>query len=365
MHRTAPHAVRAASPRARLLLALVAALALLASAATAVADTVTLRASVRIAADRAVTLADIAELDGARAEALAASVVADASAAARELTADAVRARLGAAGANLSDVRFRGERTVVRPLAAGASTHRGATPDAVPAPESRPARHAAPAVVDPADHEGLATPLGLVSDMLVHAFGVDGALLELHLAEEDLARLAPRGAVRVEVAARSALRADSVAFEIIVHDGDEVVSRERVRVLPRIVREVAVASEPIRRGRPIAPETIAIERRALAPTVAARAAEPTLAVGATLARSVNRGAVLAQEDLVAAASVRRNDRVLVRREVGGVVIELEAVALEDGAVGETIAFARPGVGRARDTRQIRAEVVGGGRAIVR
>jgi flagella basal body P-ring formation protein FlgA len=51
--------------------------------------------------------------------------------------------------------------------------------------------------------------------------------------------------------------------------------------------------------------------------------------------------------------------------VGGVVIELEAVALEDGAIGETISFARPGVGRARDTKQIRAEVVGGGRAIVR
>jgi flagella basal body P-ring formation protein FlgA len=365
MHRTEPDAVRTASPRARLLLALIAALALLASAATAVADTVTLRPSVRVAADRAVSLADIAELDGERASALSAVVVADPSAVAREITADAVEARLAAAGADLSEVRFRGEKTIVRPLAAGAAAPRQKSPEPAAAPDSRSPRHAAPVVIDPSAHEGLATPLGLVSDMLVHAFGIDGTMLELHIAEEDLARLAPRGAMRVEVAARSALRADSVGFEIVVHDGDEIVSRERVRVLPRVVREVAVASEPIRRGRPIAPESISVERRALAPTVAARAADPTLALGATLARSVNRGAVLAQEDLVTAASVRRNDRVVVRREVGGVVIELEAVALEDGALGETISFARPGVGRARDTRQIRAEVVGSGRAIVR
>ncbi|MBI1303716.1 MAG: flagellar basal body P-ring formation protein FlgA [Phycisphaera sp.] len=365
MHRTAPDAIRAASPRARLLLALAAALALLASAATAVADTVTLRASVRVAADRAVSLADIAELEGARATALSTAVVADASSSAREVTADAVRARLAAAGADLSEIRFRGERSIVRPLAAGATAPREAAREKAPATEPRPARHAAPVVVDPSRHEGLATPLGLVSDMLVHAFGVDGAQLELHIAEEDLARLAPRGSMRVEIAARSALRADSVAFEVIFHDGDEIASRERVRVLPRVVREVAVASEPIRRGRPVAPESVSIERRALAPTVAARAADPTLAMGATLTRSINRGAVLAQEDLVAAASIRRNDRVLVRREVGGVVIELEAVALEDGAVGDTIAFTRPGVGRARDAKQIHAEVVGNGRAIVR
>lgn len=365
MPSTAPHATRAASPRARMLLALVAALALLAASSTAVADTVRLLPSVRLAGDRAVRLGDIAELEGDRALALAAAVVADASAVARELPLDAVRARLAASGADLAEIRFRGERTVVRPLAVGATAPRSAAPVPAAPAEPRPVRHASPVVVDPARHEGLATPLGLVSDMLIHAFGIDGAVLELHIAEEDLARLAPRGAMRVEVAARSALRADSVSFEIIVHDGDEVVARERVRVLPRVVRDVVVANEPIRRGRPIGTEAVAIERRALAPTVAARAAEPTLAIGATLARSVNRGAVLAQEDLVAAASVRRNDRVLVRREVGGVVIELEAVALEDGAIGETIAFARPGVGRGRDTKQIRAEIVGGGRAIVR
>jgi len=369
MHRhaplAAPRAARATSPRARLLAALLAALALLASSATAFADTVTLRASVRVAADGPVTLGDIAELDGARASALASAVVDDAAAVARELDRESIRTRLAAAGVDLKGIRFRGDRTVVRPLAAGSPVRRADRAAADPAQETRGARAGAPVVIDPALHEGLATPLGLVSDMLVHAFGLEGASLELHLDEGDLARLAPRGPMRVEVAARSALRADSVNFEIVVLDGDEIASRERVRVLPRIVREVAVAAEPIRRGKAVSAEIIAVERRALAPTVAARAAAPELALGATLARSVNRGAVLAREDLVAAASVRRNDRVLVRREIGGVVIELEAIALEDGVIGQTIALARAGTARTRDAKPIHAEIVGSGRGVVR
>jgi flagella basal body P-ring formation protein FlgA len=56
---------------------------------------------------------------------------------------------------------------------------------------------------------------------------------------------------------------------------------------------------------------------------------------------------------------------LLPREIGMIAVELEAVALEDGSMGDIIALETRGAGRGRDSKALSAEVVGRGRAVVR
>jgi flagella basal body P-ring formation protein FlgA len=56
---------------------------------------------------------------------------------------------------------------------------------------------------------------------------------------------------------------------------------------------------------------------------------------------------------------------MVRREIGMVAIEFEALALEDGSTGDVIAVEQAGKGRRRDVRALTAEVTGPGRAVIR
>jgi hypothetical protein len=72
-------------------------------------------------------------------------------------------------------------------------------------------------------------------------------------------------------------------------------------------------------------------------------------------------------------AIRRNDRVIVRRELGLVAIELEAIAQQDGRLGQRILLQRAGSPRDRNARSkpaddgatFTAEVIGNGRAVIR
>ncbi|MFM7135121.1 MAG: flagellar basal body P-ring formation chaperone FlgA [Planctomycetota bacterium] len=341
----------------RLLLAAPAlALALVQSAA---ADSVTLRPSARVAPGEPVRIGDIADLEGPDAERLAEVEVARADSGAFEIALDSVRQRAVAAGADPSRIAFRGERTVVRPLRA-----------AKPRPDAEPKATAAPAapktvVIDPAATADAATPIAIACGLVSNAQSEHRGSLRIEIAADELARIAPEPGFRYEVAPKSALSAERVDVEIAALRGDEVVKRERVRLHVRVEREVAVAKAAAKRGERLAEETIAVERRLVSVADAGRVADPTAARDATLARTVSAGEVLRSDDLARQIAVRRNERVIVRREIGMVAIELEAIALEDGAPGETIALERRGAVKARDGRPISAEVVGRGRAVIR
>jgi flagella basal body P-ring formation protein FlgA len=354
---------------------LIALLIALVGAARASADTVALRGSARVAPGAPVTLADIAELEGAEAKRLAAVEIARGTDAAFSLEVAAIRAKLVAAGAKDGSLRFRGDRVVVRPARAAVEP----TETAAPQPVARPTAAVKAEVVEASSHAGDGTPLGIVCELLCNAFGDDAAALRLHIAPKDLARLAPKAGLRYEVSAQSSLKSDFVSFEIVALDGDRTASRERVRVSVRVAREVAVAVLPSRRGKTLGAGLYTIEERELPPSIAASAANPHEIDGAVLARSVDTGAVVAADDIVRAATIRRNDRILVRREVGLVAIEMEAIALEDGRIGDRIAVQRTGGARTASARSTRdpkdrasneqrtftAEVVGNGRVVIR
>jgi flagella basal body P-ring formation protein FlgA len=349
-----------------ILLALPAALA---CASTTFADTIALRPSARVAPGDPVTLADIAELKGDEAQRFAEVEIARGADKAFEIEIAAVREKLAGAGAKGTTLHFAGERVVVRPS-------RTPKVDAKPIAPAAAARAAAPEEaegIDPALYAGNGTPLGVVCELLRNAFGADASALRLHISAADHAKLAPKPGFRHEVSARSAIKSDFVSFEIAALNGDHQVSRERVRVSVRLIREVCVATDAARRGRPLTGEAFTVETREIAPSVAERAALPSALANTSLARSLDAGVVIAGEDLVKGIAIRRNDRVIVRRELGLVAIELEAIAQQDGRLGERILLQRAGSPRDRNARSkpaddgatFTAEVIGNGRAVIR
>jgi len=347
----------------------IAALLAVAGAGAASADTITLLPSVRVVPGAEITLADVAELDGSAARALGATVVGRGETGAFELGAERIRQRLVVAGGDLKVLEFVGNRTVVRPLRGATATDaaEAAKPTSMErADDAAPVAAGGLRLIDPAEHIGRGDALAIICEMVANAFGADARDLRLECSAEQLAKIAPKPGFRYEVARKSLLRTSRVELEVTARhaDGDEF--RTRVRVTPRLARDVLVARADARRGATSNDDTLAIERRMLTLDEAEKAADPASREGATLARSIARGAVVSRTDLARAAEIKRRETVTVRREIGSIVIELEAVALEDGAVGDVIAFERvDGRNRSRNARSFTAEVVGPGRAVIR
>ena len=349
------------------------ALSPLVAAVSALADTVTLRPSVRVAHGSAVTLADLASLDGDALVKFSTLEIARADSGAFEISAENLRQKLAAAGAELRAIRIRGDTTVVRPIR-GRVAELNAAPTrptvenpaviAVAAPIALPAK-VIENLVDPSAYADQATPLGVACNLVSNAFPDESKTMRLFIREHDLAKLAPKPGLRYEIDAKTALGSDCVHIEVVAFDDTRIVSRERIRVEPRLLREVCVIRCDGRRGASLDAQSITTERRLLAPRAAERVAAPGEAIGEVLARTVPEGALLERDDLAHELAIHRNDRVMVRREVGMVAIEIEAIALEDGSAGDVIALERTDKGRSRDAQPLSAEVVGRGRAVIR
>ena len=353
-----------------------------ATAATTAAGIVRLLPSVRIAPGCAFTLADIADLDGPEAESLADIVLGRGETGAFELSAERIRQQLVVAGGNPAKIEFIGTRTVVRPLrAAGEVPAATAGANTTPA-NTTPANTGAAAgdipatpvaqqadgmrVIDPAGHAGTSTPLAIICEIVRNAYGEDACDLRLHIAEATLAQIAPVPGVRYEVAKKSSLRGPRLELEVVARAAGREPQRTRVRIDVRFEREVLVSRGEARRGGRADGDAATVERRMLTPDEARTAADPhAVAADATFARAVPRGGVVERDDLTRPEQVKRRDIVKVRREVGVIAIEIEAIALEDGAVGDVIAFEHHGRRRARDAKAFTAEITGPGEAVIR
>ena len=330
------------------------------------ADTITLRKSVRLAPSTAILLSDVAELDG-EAKKFANIEVGRTDTGAFELAVDALRQRLVAAGANPGNIKFNGDRVVVRPVRM--ATTAVATAPEEPVVRVRTAmevtRRAEPKLIEPARFASELTPLGIASNLIGNAFGGDLANVRLAMREDDLAKLAAKPGLRYEIAAKTALRTDRVDLEVIAYEGTKLVSRDRVRIEPRLAREVVTIACDVRRGESIDATNSSIETRFIAPSECERAADAATTIGTRSAKQLRAGTVVAADDIERPLAVRRNERIMVRREVGMVAIEFEAVALEDGLAGDVIAVEQAAKGRRRDAQALSAEVIAPGRAVVR
>ncbi len=344
-------------------------------AAAASTSTATLRSSVRVAHGAVITLADIATLDGEQAQSAGTLEIARAESGAFEISAELVRQKLAAAASSTSTtptlIAVRGDRVVVRPTrgrVAEVALALDADPRAINTRSASAARVAVKdsnTLVDPKLHVGASTPLGIVCEMLLNTWDAQRTALRLEIKDADLQQLTPIAGLRYEISAKSALRSDRVDFEVIAYTGTKITSRERIRVLPKLESSVAIIAADTRRGAHLDASCVRSETRFLAPSIAARIVAPHSIVDSVLARTLPEGSMVESDDLAREITVHRNDRVIVRREIGMIAVELEAVALEDGSMGDMIAFETRGAGRGRDSKALSAEVVGRGRAVVR
>lgn len=336
------------------------------ASAACLADSIVMKNVVRLAEGASsVRLADIAYLDGPDAERLATVQVAaiDGAAETIEISVDSVRTALDSAGARLSLLDLTGHVTVVRvPAGARPVAMSGLAVDADAAPHVS----AAPVALEArtflaADAVGATTPRGLIAQMLSDVHAGKGARVRLAIEGADDDLLDARGPRRFEIVPLATLSTDRVPMRLIERDADMVVARHEIVVLPTLERDVAVAARAIRRGDAIE-GAIDVQRCWIAPSEFARLAVPQRLAGATACDSIGLGERVPVSKLRKPIEVKKNDRVLVRREVGLVAIEISAVAVSEGAIGDRIELRAIDRKDRRSQRTFTATVVGPGRA---
>ncbi len=324
---------------ALLLLALLAALlAPAAGAAAARSDSIVLRPSVRLDAERLVVhLSDVADLAGPLAEALAGTVVYETTAPALRpvtLHVEALRRRLDADGVNLGLVSLSGRECVIRWRSLPRPEE---SPEAAPAPaeDSAPAEFAALWI-------GEGTLRGVIADYLArHLLGADPADVQLRFRPEDAAALArPRAGFDFEIRPMASALSALIPVEVIVYERGAVAAKERLSVEVALRRPVVVAQRYVARGAVITAEDVVEEVRLVEPSLRTAPRRAGEVIGREARGRLVPGEVLRDGDALAPVRVGRNSEVWVRARHGLFVLRLRARALDDGRTGDVIRVRR-------------------------
>lgn len=361
----------------RALGALILALAALAAAPpNLLADRITVRPQVVVHRD-AVTLADLATLDGPRAHALADVEVARFAAddgATIQLDRRSLRRILDARGVNWGFLSLRGH-------IATAIHRRGAAADADAANEAGPDRDAeargrsprpdaatnmatndaAPAAAEPAlanpprqavsVEGGSAPPTNprdarslqqRVVEWIEARSGIDADALRIDWgrAPDDLRGLrTATGRIELDPMSRDAL--GRLPFKVRHYEAGRLVDTHRLMLDVEASLPVLVAASNISRGQTLAREDLErrverIDSSRLRPLDAIDAA-----VGQTAARTLRPGDILEADDVRPPDLVRRGQRVTVRALSGGLVLKTVARAMDDGRMDQVIRLRHP------------------------
>lgn len=155
--------------------------------------------------------------------------------------------------------------------------------------------------------------------------------------ERRLAEVSPRyERVSLRPRDRAALLG-SVVLDVVFLDsqGDILAS---CTLAPTILREVAVlmVAEGVERGHVLGPNDIRETAVWMGGDTQAYVTDPAAAVGSELDRRLGPGELLLRNHLVPPACASRGELVRVVSETAGMTISLNAVALDNGRMGETI-----------------------------
>ncbi|MFO0827568.1 MAG: flagella basal body P-ring formation protein FlgA [Phycisphaerales bacterium] len=340
-------------------------------AATCAADSVVLKKSARLEPEATtVKLADIAYLDGDEATRFGSLEIGQLGAEGNAIIElETVRAKLSAAGAKLAIVDLSGKAVTVRgstvgkPVAMkGLSVDGNSIPRVAPAAptagESRPR-----AEFLAADALGTTTPRGLIARMLSDVHAAKAARLRLEITGADEAILDSTGPHRFEIVPLTSLSVDHVRIRLVERAGDGVVARHELSVTPLLEATVATATKEVRRGRAL-DGTVKVETAWVAPSEFDSLVAADVLKDATAADHVAPGERIDQSKVRKAVEIKKNDKVVVRREVGLVAIELAAIADEDGGLGDVIHFRAVDRKDRKAQKTFTARVTGPGRATV-
>lgn len=321
--------------RARRLLILVALLvaALCGPAGALAQGEVRLLRTARVEPGRPVLLADIAELRGDQAAAMAGLVIVQQP----ELEQTD---GLGWFAVELATVRTALEAELG--IEAGLLALRGGTCDVRVATPIVPlvgdaGTAEAPALPDRADAlVGLETLRGAVGRELCRIYQASPADLRIRFEDADRAVLETptRGRVVQVDPAGSSTR---LPVRVALYEPGRVVVRETVQVEVEVRRRVVVMSRTVQRGTILALEDVATEERWVSPVESL--ATPTAALGAAARRTLEAGSLVHARHIEPPVVVERGDPVMVRVFLDGLVLRREAYAMESGREGETIELA--------------------------
>ncbi|MBT8487121.1 MAG: flagellar basal body P-ring formation protein FlgA [Phycisphaerales bacterium] len=310
------------------------------------ADTIRLRSSVRLDAQQtSVTLGAIARLDGAEAAALASTVIAERDPATLlEISVDDVKRRLDNAGVHWGRVNLSGRAILVRPAAAAGTAAPGAMRAvAVNPPVRRGERVSNALEVNAADLAAGNDLGGAIARQTALALGVTPGSLRLRFESRDAATLErPSHGADFELIPQTDYGSDRVGLQVRIWENGRIVDRTRVSFEPLVEAPVAFMRREVPRSGVLTADDFGTETRWLPPSQHAIAATPGAIAGRVTTQRLKAGAIVRSKHVRQRALVQRGDRVNVQCLVGGMVIRMNAEALEDGALGEPVELRRPG-----------------------
>jgi flagella basal body P-ring formation protein FlgA len=302
---------------------------------------------------KAITLADIARLDGPDAGALGKIVVVTEPRPALDGTVSVplamVRAAMDAAGTHWGRVTLSGGACVVRV----ASIEPEPTRERSPLPNAQPKNP--PQLVDVS---GPATMRTVVALRLAELYGVDVQQLRIAFdpgAEEFLNT--PYVGERIDIQPAANASSARVPLRVTTYSGDRVVLDRTVSTQSLVLRRVVTSTETIERNQAVRPETLVEGEQWLAPGIRPAPAEQARVSVAT--RRVAPGQVITLEDITPPLVVKRGDTVWVHALSGAVTVKAKAKALGAGRDGEVVSLKLDGTDRV-----VSARMSGAGRAVM-
>ncbi len=312
-----------------------------------------------------IRLGDVAELEGADAEALADIEVGrfDDGSDVYTLTADRVRQKLAEAGVNWADFSLMGFATV--------TVHRGeggADPAASIGFLDDPAVSlvASPAiagslVANPDQPVEAVAPVSLrdlILQRLTEETGIDSGELVLHMEPRDERFLGrPMFGQRFSVQLERAGAGWVAVVSPVTRQVEERPRRIRMQVLRSA--SVLVSTRPLRRGDVLRPDQLEVRELEIPLQDRGYFRAIDQAGGLVAGKSIAAGEPLSPEDLMAEEVVQRGDLVHVVCQIGGIRVKTVAIARDSGAVGDTIALRS-----SSSTRTFYAVVTGRRQALV-
>lgn len=296
-----------------------------------------------------VHLADIADLQGPDALALAdIAIVSGVPRSGVRITLEEVSVAISSArNVNLGKLTFHGSACMVVPPAPKPAVQ----PQAAPAPVI----DQGPVVRD------------LIPRRIAELLGVEATHLRLKFDDADRKLLDQPTTGRV-VELKPVGAADRMPLQLSIYEdrnelGHMLIASGTIRVGVDVLRDVIVAKSLLKKTDVVTLDNALLDQQWLG--IAAKPATSELAFGSIVrAGKINPGQPIMDGDIEQAVAVKRGQLCSIHVISGSFVVKSQARALEPGKVGDTIKFAPASPKDKKDTRWFEARIESPGRAII-
>ncbi len=336
----------------------------------ATADTITLHPAVRLkGSDSVVRLTDIATLEGEQAARFADLIITDQLDTEKltEIPVRLVRDVLTDAGAHWGHIHLRGRTTIIRPRP-GTSNH---SPRANAALTIKPRSNRN----DLTQHSrGSSNRETIPAPSLIHNPDLGGVIarwfaqhlsikpddLKLAFASRDLDHLGLSTVdFRFELQPQGSLRSDRIGLTVRLWREGIVQATHTITVHPTLRFSTAQLTRNVHRGETITAADLEEKEQWVSPLQQTLLAPPKKCLGQIASKSLSAGELIRFQHIKQQTIIRRGDPVIVRCLVGGLVVTQQAIAREEGGMGDTIELR----GR-RERESFTATITGPGQTIV-